>query len=250
MQFIDKVVVVTGGASGIGRATALKFAQVGASVVVADVNKQAGHETVACIEQDGGKAAFFEVDVTDFASVEALVNFAVERFGRIDVMFNNAGISGGAPLLQHEPEMFDRVVKVNQYGVYYGILAAARKMKDLAIHGVIINTCSIYGFLASHSVISYHATKGAVKMMTQAAALELAPYGIRVVGVAPGVVNTPIIQGYRDNGMLDIMASKEMNGQLQEPEEIADAVVLLAQDEARSINGSIVMTDGGYAAFK
>jgi NAD(P)-dependent dehydrogenase (short-subunit alcohol dehydrogenase family) len=250
MKFTDKVVVITGGASGIGRATAIKFARAGASVVVADINEQQGNETVSSIEQNGDTAAFCQVDVTNFASVEALVNFAVERFGHIHVMCNNAGIGDSAPLLQHEPELFDRVIKVNQYGVYYGILAAARKMKDLDIQGVIINTCSIYGFLASPNVISYHASKGAVKMMTQAAALELAPYGIRVVGVAPGIVDTPIIQGYRDRGMIDMLANKEMKRKLQEPEEIADAIFLLAQDEARSINGSIVMTDGGYAEFK
>ncbi|GHO69901.1 hypothetical protein KSC_087930 [Ktedonobacter sp. SOSP1-52] len=111
-------------------------------------------------------------------------------------------------------------------------------------------TRGIPGLSWGEDVNSYHAAKGAVKMMTQSAALELAPFGIRVVGVAPGVVDTPIIQGYRGAGIIDALARKEMSGKLQTPKEIADAVVLLAQDEARAINGSIVMTDGGYAAFE
>jgi NAD(P)-dependent dehydrogenase (short-subunit alcohol dehydrogenase family) len=142
-------------------------------------------------------------------------------------------------------------VKVNQYGVYYGILAAGRKMRDLSVTGgVIVNTASVFSFLASPGVIGYQAAKGAVKMMTQAAALELAPFGIRVIAVAPGSVNTPIIQGYKDAGLEELMAQAQMRRRLQEPEEIANAVALLVTEEAGAINGSVVMTDDGYAEFK
>lgn len=246
----DKVIVITGGASGIGRATAVKFAEVGAKVVISDHDETAGMYTVELIKNAGGQASFIQTDVTDFNSVEKAVDFAVKSYGSIDVMFNNAGVAKGKPLLEHDPETYDFVVKVNQYGVYYGILAAGRKMKELGIQGVIVNTASVYGYLASPGTFGYHASKAAVKMMTQSAALELADYGIRVVGVAPGFVDTPIIQGVKDNNPEATIASKHMRNELIQPEAIADAVFLLCLDEARVINGSTVMLDDGYAQFK
>lgn len=250
MRFEGKVAVITGGGSGIGRATALKLAAEGAQVVVAELNEESGAATAEAIRAAGGTGLFVRTDVSDFAQVEAAVERAAAEYGRLDVMFNNAGIGVFRPLLDHTPEEYDRVVKVNQYGVYYGILAAGRKMRDLKNGGVIVNTCSVFGFLASQGVIGYHAAKGAVRMMTQAAALELAPYGIRVVGIAPGSVDTPIIQGYKDAGLGEYMARQQMRGRLQTPEQIADAVALLASPEADAINGSVVMTDDGYAEFK
>lgn len=249
-ELTGKVAVLTGAASGIGRATALKFAAQGAQVVVADINEVGGEETVAQVRAAGGEAVFVRTDVAEFAQVEAAVNAAVEQYGRLDVMFNNAGTGVFKPLLDHEPEDYDRVVKVNQYGVYYGILAAGRKMRDLGNGGVIINTASVFGVLASYGVIGYHAAKGAVKMMTQAAALELAPLNIRVVAIAPGGVDTPIIQGYKDAGLDAVLARGQMRGKLLMPEQIADVVVLLASDAADAINGSMVMVDDGYAEFK
>ena len=250
MSVEGKVAVVTGAGSGIGRAAAVKLAREGAKVVAADVNEEGGKETVALVRSAGGEASFQRTDVSKFTEVEALVNLAVEEYGGLDVMFNNAGIGVFKPLLEHEPEDFDKVVRVNQYGVYYGILAAARKMSELGTQGVIINTASVFSFMGTPGVIGYHAAKGAVKMMTQAAALELAPYGIRVVAVAPGGVNTPIIQGYKDMGLAERMANQHMRKKLQEPEEIADVVALLASGEARAINGSVVMADDGWAEFK
>ncbi|HKS69781.1 MAG TPA: SDR family oxidoreductase [Ktedonobacterales bacterium] len=250
MSTAGRVAVLTGAASGIGRATALKFAAQGTKVVVADINETGGAETVERVREAGGDAVFVRTNVAEFAQVEAAVNAAVERYGRLDVMFNNAGTGVFKPLLEHEPEDYDRVVKVNQYGVYYGILAAGRRMRDLGTPGVIINTASVFGVLASHGVIGYHAAKGAVKMMTQAAALELAPFNIRVVAIAPGGVDTPIIQGYKDAGLDAVLARGQMRGKLLTPEQIADVVVLLASDDADAINGSMVMVDDGYAEFK
>ena len=250
MTLEDKVAIVTGAGSGIGRAAAVKLAREGAKVVVADVNEEGGEETVEVVRSAGGDATFRRTDVSEFTEVESLVDSAVEEYGGLDVMFNNAGIGVFKPLLEHEPEDFDKVVRVNQYGVYYGILAAARKMSELGTAGVIINTASVFSFMGTPGVIGYHAAKGAVKMMTQAAALELAPYGIRVVAVAPGGVNTPFIQGYKDMGLAERMANQHMRKKLQEPEEIADVVALLASGEARAINGSVVMADDGWAEFK
>lgn len=250
MYLTNKVAVITGGSSGIGRATALKFAREGAQVVIADVNVTAGQAVVAEVQGAGGQACFCQTDVADFTQVERAVNCAVETFGNIHIMFNNAGIGHFAPLLDQTPELYDKVVKVNQYGVFYGILAAGRKMCELGTHGVIINTASVFALLASPAVISYHASKAAVKMMSQAAALELAPYHIRVIAIAPGGVDTPIIQGYKDMGMGEVIARQQMRKRLLQPEEIANAVALLASDDANAINGSMVMVDDGYAEFK
>ena len=198
MKLENKVAVVTGGGSGIGRATALKFVREGARVVIAEYDAEGGRETVRLVEQAGGEAMFVRTNVAEFGEVEAAVERAVEEYGTLDVMFNNAGTGHYAPLLEHEPKDYERVVRVNQFGVYHGILAAGRKMRDSGVAGTIVNTASVYSFYATPGVFGYHAAKGAVKIMTQAAALELAPFGIRVVAVAPGAVDTPIIQGYKD----------------------------------------------------
>ncbi|MBX4146642.1 MULTISPECIES: SDR family NAD(P)-dependent oxidoreductase [Paenibacillus] len=246
----QRVAVITGGASGIGRQVSLKFARKGDRVVVADYNEAAGQETVEWIKKEGGEATFVQVDVSKQESVEALVDKAVELYGRIDVMHNNAGIGGAGPVLEQNMDLYHRTINVNQHGVAYGIIAAGRKMKELGIKGVIINTASVFGFLASPGTFAYHATKGAVIMMSKSAALELAPYGIRVVAVAPGAVDTPIIQGYKDSGMLDSMRAKVMGGELTQPEVVADTVYLVSLDEAAAITGSVVMADQGYASFK
>ncbi|EFU38940.1 short-chain dehydrogenase/reductase SDR [Paenibacillus vortex V453] len=246
----QRVAVITGGASGIGRQVSLKFARKGDRVVVADFNEANGQETVDMIQQEGGEASFVQVDVSKPESVEALVDKAVELYGRIDVMHNNAGIGGAGPVLEQNMDLYHRTINVNQHGVAYGIIAAGRKMKELGIKGVIINTASVFGFLASPGTFAYHATKGAVIMMSKSAALELAPYGIRVVAVAPGAVDTPIIQGYKDSGLLDSMRAKVMGGELTQPEVVADTVYLVSLDEAAAITGSVVMADQGYASFK
>ena len=250
MGLAGKVAVITGAGSGIGRATAAKFCSEGAKVVVAEYDESSGRKAAEELSAAGGEAVFQHTNVAEFDQVERAVNRAVEEYGTLDVMFNNAGIGHYAPLLEHDPKDYDRVVKVNQYGVYYGILAAGRKMRDLGVEGVIVNTASVFSFLASPGVFGYHAAKGAVKMMTQAAALELAPFGIRVVAVAPGTVDTPIIQGYKDMGLKEVLARGQMRRKLLQPEEIADVVALLATDEASAINGSVVMADDGYAGFK
>ena len=245
-----KIAIVTGGSSGIGRATAQAFAREGASVVVGDLNDDGGHETVGAIEAVGGVAEFLHTDVADEAAVEALVRHAVQRFGGLHAMFNNAGIGAHAPLLEHTAEQFDRVVKVNQYGVFYGIVAAGRAMRDLGIAGTIVNTASVFAFLAARGVIGYHASKGAVKMMTQAAALELAPFGIRVVAIAPGAVDTPIIQPYKDSGAEKALAASQMRRKILTAAGIAEVVVWLCSPAADVLNGSTIMCDDGAASFK
>ncbi len=250
MMITKRVAVITGGASGIGKETALKFARKGDRVVVADFNEKLGNEVIDYIKSEGGEAIFVKTDVSKFEEVESLIEKTVEIFGRIDVMFNNAGIGANSPLIDMNLDVYNKTIAVNQHGVTYGIMAASRKMKELGIKGVIINTASVFGFLASHGTFAYHATKGAVIMMTKSAALELAEYGIRVVAVAPGAVDTPIIQGYKDKGIIDMMKAKVMGNKLTKPEQIADTVYLLSLEEASAINGSVVMADEGYASFK
>ncbi|AJS61222.1 SDR family NAD(P)-dependent oxidoreductase [Paenibacillus sp. IHBB 10380] len=245
-----RVAVITGGASGIGKATALKFASKGDQVVVADFNEEAGNETVGLIKESGGEAIFVKTDVSKFEDVEALIEQAVTAFGRVDVMFNNAGIGRNTPVLDQNINDYHSVINVNQHGVAHGIIAAGKKMRELGIKGVIINTASVFGFLASPGTFAYHASKGAVIMMTKSAALELAPYGIRVVAVAPGAVDTPIIQGYKDQGLVESMKAKVIGNKLTQPEQVADSVYLLSLEEASAINGSVVMADEGYASFK
>ncbi|HSI66130.1 MAG TPA: SDR family oxidoreductase [Planococcus sp. (in: firmicutes)] len=246
----NRTIIITGGASGIGRATAMKFAKEGDQVVIADSNEAGGKETVGAIRQSGGEAVFIQTDVSKFGEVESLVEKTVDQFGTLDVMFNNAGIGGRKHLLDYDLADYERVIGVNQNGVFYGMLAAGRKMRDLEVKGVIINTASVFGYLASKGTFAYQASKGAVRMMTQTGALELSRYGIRVVGVAPGSVDTPIIQGYKDAGMEDYMKAQQMRGELIQPEAIADAVYLLSLKEADAVNGSVVMLDDGYASFK
>ncbi|MFF2889682.1 SDR family NAD(P)-dependent oxidoreductase [Paenibacillus sp. NPDC057967] len=250
MTTTKRVAVITGGASGIGRETSLHFARKGDRVVVADFNETGGQETVEQIIKEGGEAVFIQVDVSKQEEVDALVDKAVEAYGRIDVMFNNAGIGGAGPVLDQNMDLYHRTISINQHGVAYGIMAAGRKMRELGIKGVIINTASVFGFLASPGTFAYHATKGAVIMMSKSAALDLSPHGIRVVAVAPGAVDTPIIQGYKDHGMLDSMRAKVMGGELTKPEALAKTVYLVSLDDAEAINGSVVMADQGYASFK
>ncbi|MBR7796052.1 SDR family oxidoreductase [Agaribacter marinus] len=245
----DRVVVITGAASGIGRATALKFAREGDKVVVADLNGS-GQDIAKQITKDGGKATFIKTDVSKQEDVQNLVDKAVELYGSIDVMFNNAGIGDMGSILEPNIDSYHKTIGVNQHGVAYGIFAAGRKMKELNVNGVIINTASVFGYMANKGTFAYQASKGAVRMMTQTAALELAPFAIRVVGVAPGGVDTPIIQGYKDKGMLEHLKKQQMREQLIQPEAIANAVYLLSLKEADVINGSIVMLDDGYASFK
>ena len=245
-----RVAVVTGGAAGIGRAAALEFAAQGARVVIADLDEERGRETVRAIEQRAGQASFRRTDVALPAEHSALVAHALEVFGTLDVMFNNAGVASGGPILEWTPEQYERVIAVNQNGVFFGMQAAARHMRDAGRGGVIINTGSVFGELATRHCVGYQAAKAAVEVMTKVAALELARHRIRVVNVAPGVVDTQMVDGYRQAGKIDAMAQKQMRGALLLPEAVARVVVFLATDAASAVNGTTVFADDGYSAFK
>jgi NAD(P)-dependent dehydrogenase (short-subunit alcohol dehydrogenase family) len=166
-------------------------------------------------------------------------------------MINNAGIGMAKPLLEHDPiHDFDPVTKVNQNGVYYGILAAAHQFKSQGTRGVILNTSSVYAQMASEMTFTYNVSKAAVDMMTKCAALELAPLGIRVVAIAPGRVDTPMLRQYEAFGLWEHISKEQMRQTFTQPEEIANVVSFLVSDQANCINGCTVSASDGFENFK
>lgn len=252
MRLNGKVALITGGASGIGLATVRKFVSDGAKVLIADINLERAEAVVAEFEAAGhaGSTAAAKVDVSKFSEVEATVQRAVDVFGKLDVIFNNAGIAGGKPLLEHDPEVdYAPMIRVDQDGVYYGILAAGRQFVKQGTPGVIISTSSIYGEQAAELSFSYSAAKAAVISFTRSAAYELAEHGIRAVAITPGRVGTAIINQFSDD-LKATFASEQLRNKMTEPEEIANVVAFLASDEANVINGTVVHLDDGYSVFK
>jgi NAD(P)-dependent dehydrogenase (short-subunit alcohol dehydrogenase family) len=245
MRLEGKVAIVTGAVGGIGRAIVDTFVAEGARVLAADL------DGVHVAEMSTDAIQGHGVDVTDFAEVEAMVNAAVERFGTLDIVINNAGIGEPKPLLDHDPVGdFDRVTAVNQKGVYHGILAAGRKLRDLGKPGTIINTSSVYAQTAAEMSFTYNVSKAAVDQMTRCAALELAPLGIRVCAVAPGRVDTPLLRKYEELGLWEHIRREQMRAEFTQPREIAEIFAFLASDEANCINGTTVNADDGFLGFK
>lgn len=245
MRFKGKTVVITGGAQGIGRATAERFLAEGAKVVIADVNAARLEATAAEIGTPNTLLAVV-TDVADKDQVDALVARTVSAFGRLDVMVNNAGIAPVMDFLEVTPETFDRVMGVNLKGAFLGTQAAARVMIAQGQGGVIINMSSINSGLANPNVATYAISKGGMNQVTSTAAVAFAPHGIRVCGVGPGTIATEIIKGAFTEraGMHAILARTPM-GRLGEPEEIAGVVAFLASDDASYITGETIYPDGG-----
>jgi NAD(P)-dependent dehydrogenase (short-subunit alcohol dehydrogenase family) len=236
-----KVAIVTGGAGGIGQATGALLAAEGAYVVIADIDQERGHEVVA---QIGEAAAFKQTDVSDTEQMQDLVDFAVDRFGGLDIMFNNAGI--GSPLKRFLPddlEDFTRIMNVNLFGVIIGAQRAGRYMKDHG-GGCIINNASIAAINAGTGMISYRSAKAAVAHATKCIAIDLAPYGIRVNCLTPAHIRTGITT-YEMGPVLRYMQPLE---RVAQPEDVANAVVFLSSDRAAQITGIIMPIDGGTTA--
>ncbi len=236
-----KVAIVTGGAGGIGQATAELLVAEGASVVIGDVDAEAGQELA---ERIGAAAAFKQTDVSDADQVQALVDFAVDRFGGLDIMFNNAGI--GSPLKRFLPddlEDFSRIMSVNLFGVIAGAQRAGRYMKDHG-GGSIINNASIAAINAGTGMISYRASKAAVAHATKCMAIDLAPYAIRVNCLTPAHIRTGITT-YEMGPVLRYMQPLQREAQ---PADVANAVVFLASDRAAQVTGVVLPIDGGTTA--
>jgi NAD(P)-dependent dehydrogenase (short-subunit alcohol dehydrogenase family) len=245
-----KVALVTGGASGIGRATALTFAREGAKLIIADMNVDGGQQTVHMITEQGGEAIFVKTDVSKAVEVQALISKAVETYGRLDCAHNNAGISGGGRALTAEylEETWHHVIAVNLTGVWLCMKYAIPQMLHQG-GGVIVNTASVAGLIGGAGNSAYDASKHGVIGLTKTAALEYAKQGIRVNCVCPGYIQTPMTaRGMNDpERMARIIASEPM-GRVGTPEEVAEAVVWLCSDAASFVTGHTMTVAGGYVA--
>jgi NAD(P)-dependent dehydrogenase (short-subunit alcohol dehydrogenase family) len=242
-RFEGRVALVTGGASGIGKATAERIAAEGGAVVIADLQDDAGQAVVAEIEAAGGRAAFVHLDVTDEAGWAAAVDFAVDAFGGLDVLVNNAGIGDTEPIEVTTTDTWDKVVAVTQTSVFLGMKAAAEALKQSG-HGAVVNVSSMYGLVGSGVSPAYHAAKGAVRLLTKTTALGWATAGVRVNSVHPGYIDTPIL-GDTDR---EALVGATPMARLGRPEEIAAAIAFLASDDASFATGAELLIDGGYTA--
>ncbi|EJL6719385.1 SDR family oxidoreductase [Vibrio alginolyticus] len=248
MELINKTAIVTGAAGGIGQAIIAKLREQGAKVLAVDISEQSLQMYTSF---DPKQLGTFVADVSDYQQVEAMVKCAVEQFGSLDIMVNNAGIGAPKPLLDHDPIAdFEPISKVNQNGVYYGILASGRQFQAQGTPGVILNTSSVYARMASEMTFTYNVSKAAVDMMTKCAALELAPLGIRVCAVAPGRVDTPMLRQYEEVGLWDHIRKEQMRQNFTQPEEIADVVAFLVSEKANCINGCTISASDGFENFK
>ena len=247
-NFTDKVAIVTGGSTGIGRATSLLFARHGAKVVIGDVNPE-GRETVETIKREGGAALFVETDVRNAQQVQDLVAAAVETFGGLHFAFNNAGILPATALLADlEEAAFDQVVAVDLKGVFLAMKYEIQYMLK-AGGGAIVNNASIAGMIAHPGISAYVAAKHAVIGLSKAAALEYGSQGIRVIALAPGLVETPMTKAWFDDpNIRSHFLTKTPIGRFAQPEEMAGMVLFLCSDFASFAVGQTFVIDGGYTA--
>ncbi len=243
MRLKDKLAIITGGARGIGAAAARLFAEEGALVAVADFDATTGEALCREIGEKGGRAASFRVDVASRASVQSMVDGVMAKFGRIDILINNAGITRDAILLKMTEEHWEKVLDVNLTGVFNCTRAVAAVMVNQG-SGRIINTSSVVGVFGNIGQTNYAATKAGVLGMTRTWAKELGRKGITVNAVAPGFIITDMTTAIPRN-VLDLMREKTPLGRLGMPEDVARAYLFLASDEAAYINGAVLPVDGG-----
>jgi NAD(P)-dependent dehydrogenase (short-subunit alcohol dehydrogenase family) len=245
-----KIALVTGGSSGIGRATAQIFAREGAKVVVADVLVEGGEETVRLIQTAGGEALFVKTDVAQPTEVAAMVKKAVETYSRLDCAFNNAGIEGVIqPTVEYSEAHWDRVLAINLKGVWLCMKYELQQMLTQG-SGAIVNTASVAGLIGLPGFSAYVAAKHGVNGLTKTAALEYAKSGIRVNAVCPGAIRTPMFErGMRDNpGIEEQIVTMEPIGRMAAPAEVGEAVVWLCSDAASFVTGLPMAVDGGWVA--
>lgn len=249
-EFLNKVALVTGASSGIGRATALAFAREGARVAVADVQVEGGEETVALVRREGGEAFFVRADVSRNEDVEAMVRKVIQTWDRLDFANNNAGIEGTQALTADcTEEAFDRIIAINLKGVWLCMRHEIPLMLKRG-GGSIVNTSSVAGLVGFAGLSAYCASKGGVVQLTRAAALEYAKSGIRVNVICPGVIRTPMVDRLlaADPKAEAAFAAMEPIGRFGKPEEIADAAVWLCSSRASFVVGHALVVDGGIVA--
>jgi NAD(P)-dependent dehydrogenase (short-subunit alcohol dehydrogenase family) len=244
----NKVVLITGGGSGIGRAACLLFAREGAKVVVADYVEEGGNETVRQITTAGGEAAFVQADVSKSSDVQNMIATTVKTYGRVDVLFNNAGIEGpSAKIANYKEEDWDRVIAIDLTAVYLGMKYVIPEMLKQG-GGVIISTASIAGLVGFQGSGAYAAAKAGVINMTRMVAMEYADKNIRVNCICPGIIETPMVDRVMGNRPREGVVKAEPIGRLGKPEDIANAALFLACDESSFATGAPFIIDGGYVA--
>lgn len=248
MRVAGKVALVSGGARGIGAAAAKLLAQEGAAVVLGDVLEKEGRETEAQIVEAGGRATFMPLDVVSEENWRQVIAATVAAYGKLDVVVNNAGVSGRAAVAETEVETWERVMAVNGKGVFLGTKAAIPELRK-AGGGSIINISSIYGIVGSETSAAYHASKGAVRIFTKAAAIQYAADGIRVNSVHPGFVDSPMTAAHHGVPEVhELRISRTPLGRMGTPEDIAAGILYLAADESSFVTGSELVIDGGMTA--
>src|SRR5438309_3752610 len=246
-KFDGKVALVTGGTSGIGKATAIAFARAGAKVVLTGRREKEGAQVVDEIKKFGGDAAFVRADVAKDADVKAMVDFAVNKFGRLDLAFNNAGVEWKGPLDQATEAEYRRVFDINVWGVLNSMRHEIPVMLKNG-GGAIVNTSSVAGHVGLPQVSVYIASKHAVEGLTKSVALEFAKQNIRINAVAPGVIATELFDRFAGDEMRDQITAINPVGRIGASEEIAAAVLYLASDDAKFTTGTSLVVDGGYVA--
>ena len=248
MRVAGKVALISGGAGGIGSATAKLLAKEGAAVVIGDLLEDEGRAAEAMIAESGGKALFVHLDVTSEESWRNAVQAAVSSFGKLDILVNNAGVSHRAGVEETTSEAWDKVMDVNVKGVFLGTQAAIPEMRK-AGGGSIINISSIYGLVGSGGSAAYHASKGAVRIFNKSTAIQYASENIRANSVHPGFIDTPMTRAHHDNPNIhEERVAKTPIGRMGQPEDIAAGILYLASDESSFVTGAELVIDGGMTA--
>jgi NAD(P)-dependent dehydrogenase (short-subunit alcohol dehydrogenase family) len=248
MKLANKIALITGAGSGMGRVAALLFAKEGAKIAAIDIDEKAVSETARMIESEGGKAIAVKADVSKSADAQAMVAATVEKLGTPNIVYNNAGIEGKAePIVQLSEDDFDRVIAINLRGVWLGMKYSLPHMIKNG-SGAIINTASIAGLVGLRNSSAYCAAKAGVIALTRVAALEYGRYNIRVNAICPGAIDTPMVARVQGGGAMSDRAINRIStlGRIGKPEEIAKMALFLASDDASFATGAPFVVDGGW----